>query len=400
MPITQFVLIDGEDVSPWVMSIRTDIAIQATNESFVQQCDLVLSNEDGKFDGAFNVVGFSDGINSLSKVAVVLYSIEYSQDSDEPEVYVQLVFTGLAQKVDNGFLECKLSCGTSDMNANGFLTWDIHKHKGQPTMPVMQEILAMYDLPAGTVQIPIGMEKREWLFLRDQSGKAVLDYLSDWDGHETFMNEAGQLVHVPPGIRGTNPDFTGRMKIVQASESSLGFCDKVIVRGGSFLQASEPGSEHLPSNVVGYETTEADLAMILNNSNGEGGAAAAAEMVANFGWIRAPTYFVPELTTNDECKKRAIRLLARFITYWKRSMPCVVGRSPTLQSRILYQYPRLLGAAWQMSTMQTGRVCRCKTEFSSTAGWVSWVEVQPFVLNQANSDAIYKEMETGQDATT
>lgn len=395
MPIAHFVVIDGIDVSPWVMGADIDILIPTSNENFVQQCDLTLSNVSGRFDGAISAPGFGDTINPQSKIVVVLYSIEYSRSIEAPDVYVTLAFAGLAQKVDQGYTTVKVNAGTTDTNANGYLSKDIHKHSGQPTGPALREVLAMYNLPAGTIQIPTGMEKREWEFMRDQSGKGVLDYLSDWDGQETYVNEYGKVMHVPPGVAGTNPDYTGRMKLPAQSESAVGFCDKVLVRGGSFINAKEPGAELLPAQAIGYETNQNDLALLLANENGEGGADAAAEMIANYGWIRAPTFFFPDCTTQEECQKRAIRLLARYITYWKRSMPAVVGRSPKLRSLIQYRYPRLIDQAWQLSTWFTGRVVRCKTNYSPKTGWVSYNEVQPFVINSANSADIYGASELG-----
>jgi hypothetical protein len=396
MPITQFVTIDGRDVSPWVLGVDIDVLIPATNESFVQQCDLTLSNVNGRFDGMISAPGFGDTINSQSKIVVVLYSIEYSRSLEDPDVYVTLAFTGLAQKVDQGYTTVKVNAGTTDMNASGYLTNDIHKHYGQPTGPAIRDVLAMYKLPAGTISIPTGMEKREWEFMRDQSGKGVLDFLSDWDGQETYVDEHGKLNHVPPGVAGTNPDYTGRMKVPQQSESAVGLCTKVIVRGGSFINAKDPGAELLPSDAIGYETTQSDMATILNNENGEGGADAAADMIKNYGWIRAPTFFFPDCTTNEECRKRAIRLLARYITYWKRTVPTVVGRSPKLRSKIQYRYPRLLDMAWQLSPWFTGRVVRCRTNFGPKVGWTCMIEVQPFVLNDENAAKIYGKSELGQ----
>ena len=54
MPIRQFVWINGQFVSPWVMNIDTDIVIPAmSQENFCQQADITLSNVNGRFDGAF-----------------------------------------------------------------------------------------------------------------------------------------------------------------------------------------------------------------------------------------------------------------------------------------------------------------------------------------------------------
>lgn len=393
MPLAHFVVIDGIDVSPWVMGCDIDVVIPQSNENFVQQCDLTLSNVGDRFTGAFGSVGF--GV--LSKLLVVLYSIEYNAQTgvNNPNVYTTLAFTGECQNVDAGYQTVKIHAGTVDANANDYIAQDIHKHNGQPTGPALEEVLAMYNLPIGAVHIPNGMEKREWEFMRDQSGKGVLDYLADWDGQETFISESGKFYHVPPGVAGRNPDYTGRMKAPAQSESAIAFCDKVLVRGGSFINAKEPGSELLPADAVGYETTLKDLEDILQNENGEGGKEAAADMIASYGWIRAPTFFFPDCTTEAECRKRAIRLLARYITYWKRTMPAVVGRSPKLRSLIEYRFPRLIDNAWQLSTWFSGRVVRCKTNYSPKAGWVSYNEIQPFVINAANSEKIYGDSELG-----
>ena len=76
MPIGQYTLIDGVDVSPWVMDISTDIVIPSTNENFVQQLDLTLSNVGGRFDGLISSPGFGDTIVQQYKIVVILYSIE------------------------------------------------------------------------------------------------------------------------------------------------------------------------------------------------------------------------------------------------------------------------------------------------------------------------------------
>jgi hypothetical protein len=391
MPLTQFVTIDGMDVSPWVMGIDVDVVIPNTNqENFVQQADVTLSNVGGKFDGAFGGITFGP----QSTIVIVLVSIEYERDLNNPNVYSQLVYAGVCQKVDFGYRTVKINAGTSDANANAYIKYDLQAHKGESTGKLVAEVLAMNNMEIGTIVIPQGLEKREWMFLRDQSSKGVLDALADWDGTENFVNESGQYDYVPPTIANIEPPFTGRMKTPLESESAIGFCTKVRVVGASFLNAQTDGSENLPSDTPQYETNQADLALILNNENGEGGEDAAADMMANYGEIRAPTFYVPELTTKDECQKRAIRLLARYITYWMRALPAVVGRTPHLRSKVSWQYPRLLGrGTWQMSTEFTGRAVRIKTNFSPKVGWVSYIEVQPFVLNSANQDAIYGSME-------
>jgi hypothetical protein len=343
------------------------------------------------WDGAFGAVGFG----TLSTIMVILYSIEYNTSLENPNVYISLVFTGYCQKVDTGYLTIKINAGTTDCKSNGYIDQDIHKHNGQPTGPALEEILAMWNLPPGVIYTPIGMDKREWEFMMDQGGKGVLDYLSDWDGLPIWMNEYGKLTKIPPGVMGTNPEYTGRMKAPSQSESAVGFCNKVIVRGGSFVNAKDPGAVLLPAKAVGYVTTITDLEDILANDAGEGGAAAASDMIANYGWILAPTFFFPECTTDDECHKRAVMLLARYITYWKRAVPAVVGRTPKLYSGIAYKYPKLIEMLWQLSTLQVGWVVRAKTNYSPQTGWVCFTEIHPFGINASMTEKIYEDVKLG-----
>jgi len=412
MPIAHYVLIDNIDVSPFVMGADIDVLIPSSNTSYVQQADITLSNVGGRFDGAVNVVGETSApfenkknfqtdpeVSPLSLIMVILISIEYPG----PSVHSALVFTGLAQKADYGYTTCKISAGTSDLKANAYLKQDIFDHKGKPTRPIIDRICEQYGLEEGEIKVPAGMEKREWGFLRDQSGKGVLDYLAENDGQEVFMDENNQLQYVPPGVRGINPPYTGRMKYPAQSESAVGLCNRVTVRGASPADPTHPHASNLPDRAMFYETTDADLAMILNNENGEGGAEVAASMLENYGRIDAPTFYYPDCCTELECRNRALRLLARYVTFWNRSMPAVVGRSPKLKSKVSYKYPRLMlnspgevqRYVWALGPEMSGFVTRCKTNYSSKAGWVSYIEVAPFVLNEANSAQIYADRDLG-----
>jgi hypothetical protein len=264
----------------------------------------------------------------------------------------------------------------------------------------------------GEVSVPGGTEKREWVNLCDLEGRMVLEMCSSQDGNETNVDESNQLNHVPPIASGqVNPSYTGRMKVPSQSESAVGFSNLVEVRGNSFIKATElVGPEELASHVVGYITTEADLAEIL------GSAEAAATNIANYGWIKAPTFYIPEATTVDDCKVRAKRMLAKYITYLKRAVPSVVGRSPALRSIVSYHTPRMLstnqinqmknssdaatqdrviGGLWAWGNNQGGRVVRVKNEYSSRAGWVCFIEVQPYLISDAAAAELYTTVEGG-----
>jgi hypothetical protein len=389
MPIRQFVWIDGEFVSPWVMNIDTDIVIPAmSQENFCQQADITLSNVNGRFDGAFGGLIYGP----QSSIIIVLNSIEYPG----PEVYSALVFTGLCQNVDYGYRSVKIHAGTGDSNANAYLKFPVHSHEGSDGEDVLFEVMGQDNLKDGIIVIPKQVKKREWGFLKDQSRKGVLDYVAEWHGCEGFMDEHNQYNHIPPVVIGDNPPYTGRMKEPMASESAIAFCNRVRVTSNAFLSADTPGSEHNSNKVVAYQTTDADLIMLLNNEEGEGGAEELARMKESYGIIDAPDVVVPELSTQEECRIRALKLLARYITYFKRTLPSVVGRTPRLSTRISYQYPRLINHAWQLSGMFSGRAVRAKTNFSPKTGWVCYIEVEPYVIPTAAQAEIYGEMDLRQ----
>jgi hypothetical protein len=405
MPITHFITIDGHDVSPWVMQADIDLVIPGSYTEYTQQADLTLSNVGGKFDGSVSVIGqTSTGVKNvfdtdprttpLSKVMIVLISIEYPG----PSVYSVIAFTGIAQNVDYGFSTCKIHAGTSDALANSYLKQDIFDHKGQPSSAPLEKVWEQFGLQVGEFNAPQGMEKREWGFLRDLSGKSISYYAAENDGQEFFLNENNQVMYTTPGIRGMNAPYTGRMKAPAQSESAIGLCTKVTVRGGSEYDPAHPGASNAPSKAIFYTTTVPDIETLLNNENGAGGADAAAKMIANYGIIEAPTFYFPDCATVEQCRNRALRLLARYLTYWNRSMPAVVGRTPKLKSGVSYQFQRQMRVknpgeaqklAWALGPEMKGFVTRCKTNYSAKSGWVSYIEVAPFAINAANSAQIY-----------
>lgn len=61
MTLVSFVTIDDVDVSRYVLSVDTDFVIGTPDANFCQQCDLVLSNVNGRFDGAISAVGQTGG---------------------------------------------------------------------------------------------------------------------------------------------------------------------------------------------------------------------------------------------------------------------------------------------------------------------------------------------------
>lgn len=399
MPIRQFVWIDGEFVSPWVMNIDTDIVIPAmSQENFCQQADITLSNVNGRFDGAWGdqvVMNEVDATHpsAQSEIITVLNSLEYPG----PEEYSALVFTGLCQNIDYGYRTVKIHAGTGDSNANAYLKFPVHSHEGSDGEDVLFEVMGQANIKAGRIAIPTNANiKREWGFLKDQSIKSVLDYVAEWHGCEAYMDENNQYVHSPPVVIGDNPAYTGRMKEPMNSESAIAFCNRVRVTANAFLNGKQSGSEQNSNDVVAYQTQPSDLIKLLNNENGEGGEEEYEKMMSAYGIIDAPDVVVPELSTQEECRIRALKLLARYITYFKRTLPSVVGRTPRLSTRISYQYPRLINHAWQLSGMFSGRAVRAKTNFSPKTGWICYIEVEPYVIPTAAQAEIYGEMDLRQ----
>jgi hypothetical protein len=408
MPLVSFVTIDDVDVSRFVMSVDTDFVIGTPDANFCQQCDLVLSNVNGRFEGAISAVGQTGGatqrgidgsISGLSQIVVILISYEYSNVAslNDPQVYSAIVFTGYAQEVDYAYTTVKVRGGTADILAEGYLHKDIHYHGGQTAGPAIQEVLRQFKIPIGKIKI-LDMKRREWTHLGANSGKGVLDFASNHLAEDQWMDANGKLNILPPFVEYVNPSYTGRMKAPTNSESAIGLCNRVEVRGAGFLPPDHPGSSNQSDDGPHYRTTLADLAEALALDVG-GGTEEAARQIESYGWIDAPVYYFPELSTEQECRERAKRLLARYQTYWRRTVPTVVGRSPDLASGITYSYPRTLGDL-DFSRVDigpfSGRVVRVKTHFSSKAGWYSDVEIHPFSISEAYAEKYYKSIALNQ----
>lgn len=403
MPLVSFVTIDDVDVSRYVMSVDTDFVIGTPDANYCQQCDLTLSNVGGRFEGAISAVGQTGGvtqrglngdISGLSQIVVILISYEYSNLASlkDPQVYTAIVFAGYAQKVDYSYTTVKISGGTADILAEGYLHKDVHIHGGQNSKPAIEEALRQFRIPVGKIKI-VDIKRREWTHLGANSGKGLLDFASNHMGEDQWMDERGKLNILPPQVEYVNPPYTGRMKMPTNSESAVGLCNRVEVRGAGFLPPDNPGSANLTDDAPHYRTTFLDLAEALALEVG-GGEEEAANQINSFDWIDAPVYYFPELSTEQECKERAKRLLARYQTYWRRTVPTVVGRSPDLGSGITYSYPRTLGEIGNFSRVTvgpfSGRVVRVKTHFSSKAGWYSDVEIHPFAINEDYAAKYYE----------
>jgi len=409
MPLVSFVTIDDADVSKYVMSVDTDFVIGTPDANFCQQCDLILSNAGGHFEGAISAVGQTGGvtqrgldgsISGLSQVVVILISYEYSNlaSLQNPTVYSAIVFAGYAQHVDYSYTTVKVHAGTADNLAEGYLHKDIHIHGGQNAKPVIEEALKQFNIPIGEIKI-VDIKRREWTHLGANSGKGVLDFAANHMGEDQWMGERGKINILPPYIRYMNPPYTGRMKMPTNSESAIGLCNRVEVRGAGFLPPTDPGSANLTDDAPHYTTTFQDLAEVLALDTG-GGEKEAANQINNYDWIDAPVYYFPELSTREECRERAKRLLARYQTYWRRTVPTVVGRSPDLGTGITYSYPRTLGEIGNFSRVTigpfSGRVVRVKNHFSSKDGWYSDVEIHPFAINADYAAKYYESVDLNQ----
>jgi hypothetical protein len=187
----------------------------------------------------------------------------------------------------------------------------------------------------------------------------------------------------------------------------MGYANHVEVRAMSFIDAPTDGSEQLPSQVQRYKTTDADLRMTYSEegdtgtseSGWETGREGAENAVAQYGEIWAPVVYVPEQCTYDECRKRALQLLARYKTFLNRTLPAVVGRQPHLETWVSYKFRRLLDEAWQTSPLQEGKAVSTKGSYSSR-GWISYIEVAPKVLSDSATEYIYGDQSYTDDGTS
>lgn len=373
------ITIDGVWVSPWFISVKTDKNLGGTNESFVQQCDLVLANPSGRFDSEFSASISEKPITPNSILIVQLFAFEFV-DPDNAYVYGKTVFTGPCQKIENGYLELHIRAGCDLKKTTSAILWDIHEHHGQTTSPIINQVMNQFDLIAGNMSIP-DIRKREWFFMGDMDARTILDVVTANDGYETYNNESNLLNHVPPGVDKMCPSLTGQIKAPQSAQSATGYWNEIEVRGGGNLEVVYPGAEFRSTDAIGYHTTPKDLEDAI-------GKEAADANIKKYGTIKGPTFIFPELNKIELCKKRALNLLALAARNLDVAMPGVVDRSPDLRDMVFYRVKRLIEGGdqagneewgWDLSEMQMGRAARVKDEFSSKQGWVTWIEIQPYV---------------------
>ena len=169
------------------MSVDTDFVIGTPDANYCQQCDLVLSNVGGRFEGAISAVGQTGGttqrglngeIEGLSQIVVILRSYEYSNVASlkDPRVYTAIVFAGYAQNVNYNYTTVKIHAGTADNMAEGYLHKDIHIHGGEDAGPAIAEALRQFRIPIGKIKI-VDIKRREWTHLGANSGMGVYDFV-------------------------------------------------------------------------------------------------------------------------------------------------------------------------------------------------------------------------------
>jgi hypothetical protein len=381
MPIRTYTVINGEDVSRFVLSVKTDL--KTSGDSSVQQADLVIANPAGRFDGAWS---------PQTPLFIFLISDEFDTDT-HAETYAYLVFTGFCQKVDYGALEVSIKAGCDLKQTSSSIKWNILVNYGPTVEPVIKHIMEQWNLTEGVIEIA-ALKKRSFGFLGNIDARTPLDEVSMWDGKETYEDESNRLNHREMVSHDEFPILTGRMKKPDSSKSAIGYCNKVCIRCGSWISATDPGSEqpNLFTSEDSYETNDADLAIALGTPGTPATATAAAipgvpdpakaaEQIAKYGIIRAPDFNFPELTTKEECQDRAIRLLRMYAAVQNVALPAVIGRSPDLRDEVSWQFRKLYGMhGWLPTELQKGSVSRRIDEVNAKSGWVTYMEVQPNVL--------------------
>lgn len=383
--IKTYSYIDDTDISPFVLSVKSDV--KTGGDSNVQQLDLTIANPAGRFDGLWS---------TQSMVFVVLISKEWITDTIY-NAHTSLIFTGRCQKIEYNYLDVKVRAGCDLKQASSSCLWNIHKHGGQTADPIIQAILEMWGLKEGVIDLST-IPKREWFFLGTLDGLSVLDAAAMHEGKEVYIDEANRLNFRTVESHGDFPILTGRMRSPASSQSAVGWCNRVCCRGGSWLPAADVGAEQNANYPIGYETTDEDLAVVLGPP-GTPNPTKAADLMAKYGVIRAPDFVYPELTTEDECKKRAINLLRLYTANLNVAMPAVIGRSPQIRDQVYWQFRRLYGEkGWLPTELQSGSVSRRIDEVSARQGYVSYCEVQPNLLRgEADPDDPYTVRKTCYD---
>ncbi len=390
MPISHYVLIEGQDVSPWVMNVTTEYNIGQNFESTVQQCDITLANPGGKFNETFWTIN--------TQVIVILISEEYKHSTDykslHSDMYVALVFTGDLQHARFGATEVKINAASPLGRTGSALYRTIHYHKGTDATPVIVDLAEQFNLNIADYDFDVGnVRPREFVYETNKDGRTVFDEVSYQIGREIYDDESGMTHVKKPKSSGKQMDLIGRVQKPEKAINVVGYHNEVEIRGQGFIQPGQPGDEIPTTEPVGYQTTEKDLKASLGESGDLGrystlpffsGVIGPGLMIAEKlgtipdrdGKLKAHTDFQPETVTQEQVMYQAINqqdLKARFLD---APEIVVVGRSPPLDFNVTYGYKYYVKGKGWVTEKGEGRVVRRHDSYSSK-GWTTTLEIQP-----------------------
>jgi hypothetical protein len=315
MALNHIVVIDGNDVSDWVDSIRADENI---NHNEPDKIDITLININDMFTGLFETQ------KTLS------VRIENDRRWCEGNSLVAFNLTeGVVQKVSYspGQVKIEASCKVGPLSEFIEEEVDIKQRK---ISEVVAYLLDMFNAGEGDYrplkyQIDIADEADEafdfqWNNIKANavSYQTALTFLAGRAGCIWYMAESDDggestLYFTDPKMLRGRYDIDPWMQNPDETFSVLGHKNKVRVIGSG---VNPPSSEYAP-----HETHQRLYADVENPAS-----------IAKHGEIRSPTFVQPNLTTQDLVEQRADMLIRYYKVAENVARPRLIGWTPPILS--------------------------------------------------------------------
>jgi len=348
MKIIPKMLIDGTDVSQYLVSIKADQGVSHdTAES--QKFDVVLADPRGDFfqkwgkkskiicdiEYVYDRVSFTGGKIVIERRGLPAFFATTGEDAadlmnggnvgtDWP------LFRGELQDVKYSSDQIKINGSCKDATAAQSPKEVLTKLNMAPE-DLVDFAVKEFDMkwPDGKVYIDTevkGVGKKHTFTIRSNlCGQDMMDYAANWAGAMWFTDERGDVIFCSPKGSGLLFDLRGIVQFPEGAYNAIGYCNQVTVVGGNpeqtgTMPAGSPTATNMQEAVGLIYTTPKP----------------SEEEIAKYGWIPAPIFCEPSLTTKEKIKEAAEKRLK----YYKKnqdvcSIVCI-GFSPPLRSYVLW----------------------------------------------------------------
>jgi len=168
-------------------------------------------------------------------------------------------------------------------------------------------------------------KKHTFLVRSNLCGQDMMDYAAQWSGAIWFSDEKGNIIFSSPKGTGLAFDIRGISQFPESAFNAIGYCNQVTVVGGNpdapgTMSAGSPTSANMQEAVGLMYTTPKP----------------SDEEIAKYGWIPAPIFCAPSLTTKEAVRAEAEK---RLKYYKKNQNVCnivCVGFSPPIKSYVIW----------------------------------------------------------------